>query len=313
MGAPTARRNRKRQTGQRRRNGERCRASADPDSQRRRPARTGGRQQHQQATPTRAFGRPPERASATAHERRQCRRRTAHDETAGTAAPPAKAARKPPATYAARAHAATAGRAAGTPAATRAGGATGTETPHTPPANRRTASGNPTQPAQAAANAAAAASDENPTTTTTPENERDDARSRQRHAPAHSADPTSRRHHGADSGATSEPRETTSAREPTTENEATAHTHTPPGRPAEDRSDAPHSAPATAWRPAQRGDADGGKAEAGAGMRPTAKRGQDSPRRLAPGQRRATPQQRCGRAGRHHRPLGSVRALGRFG
>lgn len=71
-----------------------------------------------------------------------------------------------------------------------------------------------------------------------------------------------------------------------------------PGRPAETRSDAPHSAPATAWRPAQRGDADGGKAEAGARMRPTAKRGQDSPRRLAPGQRRATEQQRCGRAGR---------------
>ncbi len=70
-----------------------------------------------------------------------------------------------------------------------------------------------------------------------------------------------------------------------------------PGRPAETRSDAPHSAPATAWRPAQRGDADGGKAEAGARMRPTAKRGQDSPRRLAPGQRRATQKQRCGRVG----------------
>ena len=169
----------------------------------------------------------------------------------------------------------TAGSAAGAASRRDGGTATGTETPHTgpaAPANRRTASGKPTQPDQAPAKADAAASDENPTTTTADENDRAEARSRQRHAPAARANPTSRRHHGAKSGRG--PRGTTTARDETREKEpATTHPTHQPGRPAETRSDAPHSAPATAWRPAQRGDADGGKAEAGAGMRPTAKRG----------------------------------------
>lgn len=76
--------------------------------------------------------------------------------------------------------------------------------------------------------------------------------------------------------------------------------HTPntaPGKPAGDRSDAPHSAPATAWRPEQRGDAGGGRAEAGAGMRPTAKRGHGKP---------APP---CARQAPRH-TTAAVRALG---
>ena len=185
----------------------------------------------------------------------------------------------------------------GRPAAATARRPPAPNTPNTGPANRRTASGKPTQPDQAPAKADAAAGEEKPTTTTAAENDRAEARSRQRHAPAARANPTSRRHQGAKSGRG--PRGTTTARDETREKEpATTHPTHQPGRPAETRSDAPHSAPATAWRPAQRGDADGGKAEAGARMRPTAKRGQDSPRRLAPGQRRATEQQRCGRAGR---------------
>ena len=59
------------------------------------------------------------------------------------------------------------------------GTATGTETPQTgpaAPANRRTASGKPTQPDQAAANAEAR--DANPTTAA--ENDRAEARSRHR-------------------------------------------------------------------------------------------------------------------------------------
>ena len=192
------------------------------------------------------------------------------------------------------------GSAAGDASRNDGGQATGTETPNTgpaAPANRRTASGKPTQPDQAPAKADAAAGEEKPTTTTAAENDRAEARSRHRQAPAARANPTSERHQGAKSGRG--PRGTMTARDETSEKEpATTHPTHPPGKPAETRSDAPHRAPATAWRPAQPRSADGGKAEAGARMRPTAQRGQDSPRRLAPGQRGATEQQRCGRAGR---------------
>ena len=135
-----------------------------------------------------------------------------------------------PTAYAARAHTNGAGSAGGGDSRTDGGTATGTETPKTgpaAPANRRTASGNPTQPDQAAANAEARADDANPTTTTAPANDRTEARSRHRQAPAAKAEPTSRRHHGADRGDTSEPRDTTRAREPTTENEAKTPPHTP--------------------------------------------------------------------------------------
>ena len=155
------------------------------------------------------------RCNRHASQRRRQRRRTE---------------RETPAAYAARAHATGAGSAGGGDSRSEGGTATGTETPNTGPqrpANRRTASGNPTQPDHADAKADAAETDRKPTTTTAPENARQDARTRHRHAPAASAEPTSRRHHGAESGDTSEPRDTTRAREPKTENEATTHPHTP--------------------------------------------------------------------------------------
>ncbi len=97
--------------------------------------------------------------------------------------------------------AAAAGSTAGAGDEQRPGGATGTETPQTGPANRRTTTGQPHQPAQAAAKAVAAARQENPATTTTPENDRTDSRNRHRHEPAANADPTTRRQGAATSGA----------------------------------------------------------------------------------------------------------------
>jgi hypothetical protein len=78
------------------------------------------------------------------------------------------------------------------------------------------ASDKPHQPDQAAANSSAIAREEKPTTTTEPENARDDARSRQRQAPADSAEPTSTRQQGADRGTPPKPRPlATTAREET--------------------------------------------------------------------------------------------------
>ena len=153
-----------------------------------------------------------------------------------TSAPPGREAaatpphqRETPTAYAARAHATGAGSAAGAASRSDGGTATGTETPHTEPAapaNRRTASGKPTQPDHAAAKVDAAADEEKPATTTAPANDRTDRRSRQRQAPAAKANPTSRRHQGAKSGRG--PRGTTTARDEMREKEsATTPPHTP--------------------------------------------------------------------------------------
>ena len=216
----------------------------------------------------------------------------------------AKNQEEAPTAYAARAHATGAGSAGGGDSRTDGG----TETPHTgpaAPANRRTASGKPTQPDHADAKAEAAADEEKPATTTAPANDRTDRRSRQRQAPAAKANPTSRRHHGADSGDTSEPRETTSAREPTTENDATTPPHTParktrrdPERRAPQRA-RNRMATSTARR-RRRGQGRGGRKDAPDRQ---ARAGQPAPPCARPAPRdRTTAVRACGARSRHLLP-----------
>ena len=182
-----------------------------------------------------------------------------HSGRSGPARPPRPDADQP------RHHTATGGKAAGTAPRHDRTGATGTETPNTPPENRRTAQAQPHQPPHAPANADAAGNEAKPATTTTPENERTDRRNRQRTQPAHSAEPTTDRHGRADSGGREEPRDTTNEEE----EEATTH---PQAAATPGTTTAPRRAPRTCLGRPARGH--GRKAEGGAWMRRPAKAGQ---------------------------------------
>ncbi len=265
----------------------------------------------------------PNRAAASGASREPRGARHDHQRTPARPGRPSDAAGREPGSEhnQGRHYAATAQRAANTAAKRRdapprrtgtGGGETGTETTHeaaTPAAagTRRT-----TQPRHAGgkrrdhdrANAPAPAAEAKRTTATDPDKARAEGRKETPRAePAQGAKPNRAERSTAEAEGTNEKAATST---PTKQPENPRAPSQPPPGAAEggpgarqrDREGPPNPPPPRAS--AEGGERDGPdatggrKAEAGAGMRPTAKRGQDSPRRLAPerrkGHKRTSPQ-----------------------